>query len=596
MNRSVLSYFPFLITIVFFAYGCANISSPTGGPKDVNPPAIKKEVPVNGSANFKGEGFEIEFDEYIVLDKVMEKFMVSPPLNKNPVITAKGKNLVVEFKEKLRDSTTYTFYFQDAIKDLNEGNAINNYQFVFSTGPVVDSLSVTGNIYNATDLEAGPDFLVLLHKGLADSSPRIKIPTYITKTDKTGAFRINNVKEGDYKIYALLDKNNNKLYDQDIESFAFLDSVLKIDATHNYFPAVKDSVRPKTVAALKVTPAPVIGEYSLYSFIAPKKTQYITSSARSKSYSLLYTFALPLDTAKFDFFIPGATPQSYFIEENSSRDTFKIWITDSTLYSKEVLESIIKHPYTDTTGMLVNITDTIPMRFLLPRQVRGAKKQEKLSYTLNFQAGTLKPDEKILLKSLTPFIEPDTSRIKLFETKDTILIKMPYTMVKDKANSCKYIIDAKFKENSKYFLMIDSAALGDMYGTVSDSTGIKFSVRIKDSFASLTLNISGYDKELIIELLDNNEKLISQIRRKGPGKVVFPFLEKGIYRARAIYDLDGNGKWTTGDYDFLRQPEPVSYYPNELDLKVNNWDLVQDWKLNTKNFKNQALRKKPAGS
>ena len=596
MNRGVFKYFSFLTAIVLFAAGCANISSPSGGPKDVTPPRIKIEIPANGSANFKGEGFEIEFDEYIVLDRVLEQFMVSPPMNKNPVITAKGKNLVVEFKEKLRDSTTYTFYFQDAIKDLNEGNALKNFQYVFSTGSVVDSLSITGNIYNAADLEAGTDYLVLLHKELTDSAPRIKIPTYITKTDKTGAFRINNVKAGEYKLYALIDKNNNKLYDQDIESFAFLDSILKIDAKHNYLPVEKDSVIPKTAAALKTTPAPVIGEYTLYSFTAPKKMQYITSSVRSNSYSLLYTFALPLDTAKFDFFITGATPKSYFIEENSTRDTFKIWLTDSTLYSKEVIESIIKHPYTDTTGMLANITDTIPMRFLLPRQVRGVKKQEKLPYTLNFQAGTLKPEEKILIKSLTPLIEPDTSRIKLFETKDTIMVKMPYKLVKDKTNSCKYIIDTKFKENGKYYLMIDSAALVDMYGTVSDSTGIKFSVRTKESFASLTLNISGYDKDLIIQLLDNNEKLISQIRRIGPGKVVFSFLEKGLYRARAIYDLDGNGKWTTGNYDILRQPEPVSYYPDELDLKVNNWDLIQDWKLNIKNFKNQALRKKPAGS
>ena len=145
-------FFLFQLLIILIS-ACAKISSPSGGPRDRLPPVVVKSIPVNGAKNFKGKSIAITFDEYVVLDNINEKFMVSPPMKKKPRVFIKGKSVNVEFDEKLKDSTTYTFYFQDAIRDLNEGNILENYQFVFSTGPVIDSLSVTGNVYNAFNLE-----------------------------------------------------------------------------------------------------------------------------------------------------------------------------------------------------------------------------------------------------------------------------------------------------------------------------------------------------------------------------------------------------------------------------------------------------------
>ena len=136
------------------------------------------------------------FDEYVVLDNINEKFMVSPPMKKKPRVFIKGKSVNVEFDEKLKDSTTYTFYFQDAIKDLNEGNILQNYQFVFSTGPVIDSLSVTGNVYNAFNLEVPEKTQVLMYRELADSAVVKHLPDYISRVDQTGYFRIDNVRAG----------------------------------------------------------------------------------------------------------------------------------------------------------------------------------------------------------------------------------------------------------------------------------------------------------------------------------------------------------------------------------------------------------------
>ena len=73
------------------------------------------------------------------------------------------------------------------------------------------------------------------------------------------------------------------------------------------------------------------------------------------------------------------------------------------------------------------------------------------------------------------------------------------------------------------------------------------------------------------------------------GKVLFPLLENGDYRLRVIYDLNGDKKWTTGDFNTGRQPEPVSYYPTELEMKPN-WNLEQDWDIGIRNVKDQKLK------
>jgi uncharacterized protein (DUF2141 family) len=72
------------------------------------------------------------------------------------------------------------------------------------------------------------------------------------------------------------------------------------------------------------------------------------------------------------------------------------------------------------------------------------------------------------------------------------------------------------------------------------------------------------------------------------GKAVFPLLETGTYRARVIYDLNGDGKWTTGDFSKNRQPEPVSYYEKEIELRTG-FEVEQTWDIGVKNFKDPKM-------
>ena len=622
MYKKIISRLFLSSVLILIISACAKISTPSGGLRDRTPPVVVKSVPVAGARNFKGKKLEIVFDEYVVLDNINEKFMVSPPMKKKPRVLTRGKGIDVDFDEKLKDSTTYTFYFQDAIKDLNEANVLQNYQFVLSTGPVIDSLSVTGYIFSADNLEVPEKTEIIMYSDLADSAVIRHFPDYITRADQNGYFRIDNVRPGTYRLYGLKDADNSKNYNLPDEEFAFMDSTIVITPEKNFLPpppVIKDTTIVKKGAARttqpgkkginkksastkdttnlkKVEPPALIGEYQLYQFTAKKKAHYLISSKRDLKYQMIYILSLPPDTMKFEFTIPGADSKSYYTEPSRNRDTLKVWLADSSLYGKPQINTIVKYPFTDTLGITGYKQDTILMRFLTPRAVRGAKvKRPVFHFESSIQTGLLKPGQTIVFNSKTPFRQPDTSRIKLYELVQTTKQKIPYTLVKDSTNSCIYFMKTKLAQGKKYLFIADSASFGNIFNEHSDSVGIKFSIKDPESYCKLTLDVKNYEGNRIIQLLDKTEKLIAETYMKKDGKIVFPLLDPGIYRLRVIYDLNGDRIWTTGDFTTHRQPEPVSYYPGpnskyspEIELK-QGWDLIQDWDIGLKNFKDPKL-------
>ncbi len=577
------------VTIIFVVWGCAKVSAPSGGPRDKTPPVVVNSIPENGTRNFTGKKLVITFNEFVVLEKINDKLMVSPPLSKKPEIFIRGKNLNVVIEDKLKDSTTYTFNFMDAIRDLNEGNVLNNFQFVFSTGRVIDSLSVSGRVFNALDLTVPENTLVLLYRNLADSAVKKQLPDYISRVENTGGFRINNIRPGKYRLYALKDLDNSKNYNLIDEAFGFLPGPIEVTPEKNYFPAIKDTSIIKTEENSVSDSLLMASEPMIILFTAQKTDHYLTSSDRKLPYQIIYTLSLPPDSMNFDFSIPGQNKASYFIEKTKNRDTITVWLTDSSLYSQSQITTIIRFPFTDSTGTVTNKTDTIRMRFLAPRKPRVPVKRTPLQVKYNMGNGILKPGQQIEFTSQTPFRKPDTSRIWLYETINEKRIEVPYKLVRDTSNSSRYKMAANLAEGKKYLFIADSASLGNIYGDYCDSTGIKFSIPEPSAYGKLVFNIKEVPCPLIIQLLDKSEKLIRVKFIRADGKVEFPFLEKGIYRIRAIFDLNDDGKWTTGDFAAERQPEPVSYYTDEIEVRTD-WSLENYWIIGIKNYKGQKLR------
>ena len=157
--------------------------SPTGGPRDVDPPEVVESDPPNYSVQFKAKKILITFNEYIVLDNVNQQLIVSPPMEEKPEVKLRKKTLIIEFEEDLKENTTYTFNFGNAIKDLHEGNKLQNFEYVFSTGEVLDSMSVRGTLRYAETLAKPEDpITVMLYSDSRDSVPH-------RNTSVCGSFR-----------------------------------------------------------------------------------------------------------------------------------------------------------------------------------------------------------------------------------------------------------------------------------------------------------------------------------------------------------------------------------------------------------------------
>jgi len=571
---------------------CAKISAPSGGPKDADPPVTLKSQPENGTVMFTNKSFTVSFDEYVVLDKITDKFMVSPPLEKKPVVRLKGKDLVVSWDEVLADSTTYTFYFQDAIRDNNENNPIPNYQYVFSTGPVLDSLTVTGNVFNATDLETAADMLVMMYSNLSDTAPRTLLPAYISMPNPSGGFAISNVKPGTYRLFGMKDLNGNKKYDLESETFAFCDSVLVITPA-DYSINDLDSVSYKLPAAPESAKASVYtyGRHRIYAFLVDPSKQYLTFTERKSAGSLAFGLARPSDTSEFSVKLRDVPDEAWFMENNLKRDTFRLWITEDSVYNRVLIEALVTYPFTDSTGTNVSRTDTVSLRFQKPAVTRGTPRRTGGTYRTNIST-KIRPGTRIWFAGMAPMNEPDTSKITLKRLIDSVAVNVPHSFARDSLDLRRYIMNAALLPGVSYSLSCSDSSFSDIYNSFSDSTGYRFTVATREDYGNVTTNLTGYEGDVIIQLLADRERVARELFVKSPGKVVFELLDKGKYRMKVIYDLDGNRAWTTGSYIPLVSPEPVTYYNGELDVKIN-WELEQDWDISLKYRKDVSLRSKP---
>jgi len=599
---------------------CAKVSSPTGGPKDEEPPVVISSEPENGSVNFDRRSFEITFDEYFILDNIDQVLMISPPLNKKPKILDRGKSLKVELdeEEELIEDMTYSFNFLNSIKDLNENNPIENFKYVFSTGDVIDSLSVTGHIYNAFNLEAGEEIFVILHSGMSDTLPEKSLPAYITRASENGKFRIDNIASGEYKIYGLKDDNNNKRYDLPTEAFAFLDSSIYITSENNYIPVMPDSlvqVSDSTVImpeqdttmleevinekedsfdSLKYERIPG-KEYELYYFITDNKNQYLSGTDRSEPYLLQFVFSLPVDTSSLRMQFAETEKEVQYIREFSAKnDTVKIWLTDSAFYSRERITLYLVHPETDSLGQLQQVSDTLNFMYRDVSRGRGpraAMVKNKLPLRTNLsQSAGLRPGEQPAFVFDSPVIDPDTSLIKLFIRSDTVQIRQQYHIHRDSSNSKKFILKTTLVPDSNYVFVAEKGAFNNIYGHYNDSIVYNFKVRNPDQFGQLIMNITGFKGKIIVQLMDTKEDIVREKKISLPDEsmIEFPYLDNKEYLVKVIFDIDGNGEWTTGDYDIGLSPEPVTYFDKKIEVK-KGWEMIEDWQLTGIWGKNESI-------
>ena len=207
-----------------FIIGCAQIGSPTGGPKDTAAPVLIKAIPSNNQTNFSGNKITLTFDEYVDLQDVQSNLLVSPSPKNNPSINSNLKTITIKLKDSLLPNTTYGINFSNAIKDINEGNVLSNFVYTFSTGEYIDSLKIEGKVMMAETGKIDSTLNVLLYKNTSDTEVTTRRPDYVAKLKGDGSFTFKNLPSGNFNIYALKDGDGNKYYNAATEPFGFFNT------------------------------------------------------------------------------------------------------------------------------------------------------------------------------------------------------------------------------------------------------------------------------------------------------------------------------------------------------------------------------------
>jgi len=576
-----------LFYLIFYT-SCANIGSPSGGPKDSIPPVVVRTIPELRGTNFKGNDVRITFDEFINSDEVTEKLVVSPPMKKKPMIKMKGKTLIVEFTQDLRKESTYSLDFKDAVADNNEKNPIEDFRFSFSTGSTFDSLRVVGYVKDAITQEPVEKALVLLHRQKDYTAFIDSVPDYIGKTDKEGLFMIDNVAPGSYRLYALTDTDNSLTYNSNAEQIAFADSLI--------IPSAKYVARPDTVIkgadTLLVTghvdylPAPrylmMLEEIKFGHHLGPYK--------RNQGNKCDFYFSESLsDSFQVNLIKPTPTKDWSYIESNLKRDSITVWLTDTILSKSDSLKFELKYQVLDSLNQLVIKRDTVGMIYSAPKTPKVKRKKGELppvptinlSNNINSAAHDLYRPIKI--EAPEPLSSFDTTRIRLYSLEDTVKTRIPIEVKRDTNSVRKYFIEHHWEPNTNYLFQVDSAAAYNIYGYPSNKVDQKFKTQKEDYYGKIILTISGLSGPAIVQLLgnDKDEKVLQKIQILGDGKIEFPYLKPEKYKLKIILDSNKNGKWDTGFLADGIQPEEVVYYPKIIKIR-SNFEIEEAWEIKYK--------------
>ena len=565
----------YVLFLAFFIAGCANRGiGPQGGPKDTTPPVPRGSEPEIGALNFKGKRIEVTFDEYLQLDNVAQNLLMSPPQQTPPDVKVRGKKLIIQLQDTLRDSTTYTINFGNAVCDYREKVPLHNYTFYFSTGPTIDTLEYTGRVYEAATLNPLEGIFVGIHQSMEDSAFTTAPFLRVAKTDSAGFFRIGNMHAGTYRLYAVEEVSRDYRLSPG-EALAFADEPIR-----PVLPPVRmmDTLRTDTLRTDSL-PEPEVKGATLMLFREEQQRLYLQRTIRDQQHRIQIYFSSSPDS------LPQLRPLTdslnYFLSYSSKRDTVTLWLTDSLSIAQDSIFIEARFRRTDSLYRLEWATDTLRAIWRAPKLNARAKAAEerknrnrRLELKSNARSGFDLYDT-LRLQCTTPIATIERDSLHLFERVDTILKPMPFTLAPYDTLPMQLVFLADFKPEGKYELHIDSAAIHDIYGVTHIKGTYPMQVKSLSDYSTLRVKLNPYLPKARIQVINNKDQVLRELPADPEG-ALFEYLKPDAYYLRLYLDENGDGKWTTGSWSEKRQPEPIYYFPEKIQTK-SNWDFEEEW-------------------
>lgn len=569
MKKFLSRFFPiipiaFVMGSMMFSYSCANTTTPpSGGPKDTIPPVITEIYPEIGMINVPRHGtkLEIKFNEYVKV-KDPKSLFLSPPLEKAPKYKLKGKGVVITFENDLDSNKTYTLDLTDAIADNNEGNIFPGFTLVFSTGETIDSMMVTGIVQDCNTLDPIKGATVMLYKDLADSAVFLSRPDAAVKTDDWGFFCLRNVQDTVYRLYAIIDENNNNKYDPETEKVAFVDTAFRPTMmVQDSLPELMKFDMKDTLNCLSRNT-----EMELNVFREKPSTQMIVNKERVGERTAYITFMAP--NAQIDsIWFKGVPSEKVITQFNQVKDSLEIWINDSRK-QPDTLFLNVKYMKTDTLGLLNSFTEEI--RLLKPKKTTGKssskdiKKEDTTAvFTLEAKPETVE-QYGFTMEFKYPIVESafDSLTFRYLNPRQQESTAK-YTVTQDSLNLRKYIIrpEIELQPGYEYFLKVPHRKFKDINGFYNDSTEVKVTLPTDEKLSTMNLTLTNVHNKYIVDLLnEKRNQIMRQYIVDGDVTLKFPYLRAGKYSIRITEDVNRNGLVDTGVLLEHKQPEKVKFY------------------------------------
>ena len=519
--------------------GCAKRGSPSGGPTDSIPPVLVNANPKLNSVNFDSEEIKLTFDEWVKLDKVEDQLIISPPLEKTSYevkpLSGVTKKVFLKFIDSLESETTYTINFGNSIKDNNEGNPLTFFNYTFSTGEVIDSLHVKGNISDAYDFETDNYVSLQLYRIdsiFKDSIIFNELPTYIANSLDSTSYQFQNLKEGKYLIIALKDVDNNYFFDPFYDKIGFIDSLITL-------------------------PRDSIIDFKLFkeeTALIWDKPHFINS----EKIGFGYYGKLDLKNIEIESSIPDSI--QYTFTKEDKKDTLNFWLSRNSFDS-----------------LNFNLTEKDTVKLVT---VKFDRARDTLIDSLSISPKTtnvIHLKETFKLSSNIPLINIKDSLITI---RDIDSLVIPFTTsINDNLDE----IDIKFKvspsDNYRIFILPES--IKDIKGVVNDTLEYSVVSQSIEDYGNVYLDvIRNNESEFILHMINNNGDIIREFNNVSQNSTYnFEYIKPGKYTFRLIEDSNNNNIWDTGNYLKKVNPEPVYYFSNEIEVRAN-WDLNETFDVN----------------
>ncbi len=561
MNLARHSY---LILYSIFALSCARQTAPTGGPKDSIPPTLISSQPRSNELNFKGKTIQLAFSEHILLNNPRDQIIITPDLGKPVNATSRKNQVTIILEDDLKPNTTYSINFREAIQDITEKNPAAMLKLAFSTGSYIDSLAVEGNAFDPLSAKEIKDATLALYENDTFNIFKHR-PTYVTKSDAKGLFKIENLKPGKYFLYGFEDKNKNLIVDSKTESYGFLQEPLQLEENIRGLkvPLVRLDGRP-----LKLTSSRPSGTY--FNIKATKSLSHYQITTTEQE-TIISSFGEDLANIRvYNTFEDKDSVSIRFTALDSISNTI-----DTTLYVKFLKRQVTPE------GFELNLDkfEVIGTKGV----IRGQIQFNKPVLAVNFDSIFYRIDSTQVIPFNAQNIRWDSLRNILFieKTFDRNLLpkETPSTSTSEQrrsvaASPIRPAAKTSKTSNKNQFYMGNAAFISIELDSSKRAVNSYPPSKLEDT-GIILVEVQTQAPHFFVQLLSKDFQMLRSVANLR--KFNFEDLKPGDYQLRLVIDENNDGRWDPGNFYLKRQPEEILFYKNEkgsplINLKAN-WEL-----------------------